>query len=281
MATVVDAGRSEDLEIQLLLEGIFQRYGHDFREYDGAALKPRIRRRVEGEGLATISGLQEKIIHDPDCLERFLDDLAGSKSGFFDDPGFFSAFRKKAVPILRTYPFVRVWQVGCAGGEAAYALAVLLLEEGLSDRTTIYVSDVNAGRLAKARTGTFPKAAVGDDSPAAIHYLESGGRRTLGHFYTADGDQAVFLPRLRSNIVFTLHNLVTDSSFNEFNVILCRNEMALFNPNLKKRIFGLLHASLCRFGFLCLGDAESPEHSPHADCYEPLERFAKLYRRTK
>lgn len=276
---------TEEIEIHLLMDGIHRHYGYDFRDYDPAAVKDRIWNQIQSEGLTTISGLQEKIIHEPACMDRFLGELSRGDCAMFDDPAVFSAFRRKVIPLLRTYPFIRIWHVGCANqgeatGSEVYSLAILMWEEGLYDRCKIYVTDVNAGSLRKAKEGIFPLEIMKEYGHNFVNYLSAGGRSTLDHYYTENGDKAIFHPHLKTHLIFSQHHLATDSSFNEFNLILCRNVMTAFNPALKKRVFGLLHHSLCRFGILGLGDRDSMKHNPHRAGYKPLGNgISRLYRR--
>ncbi|MEK7857452.1 MAG: CheR family methyltransferase, partial [Acidobacteriota bacterium] len=260
-----------------------------FRDYDHAGLAPRIRRIVRAERLTTISGLQEKIIHDASCMDRFLIDICRASEeadgSMFDDPEFFFTLRRKVVPRLRTYPFIRIWQIGCgpdAGGlpgSAAYSMAILMWEEGLYDRCKIYVSDVSETLLEKAKEGIVPLDEMKEYSRNNLHYLESGGRGALSNFYTANGNKAILHPKLKRNLVFSQHSFVTDGSFNEFNVVLCRNAMELFNPSLKERVYRLLHQSICPFGILGLGRRDSLSFSPHEQRYAPMEGTARLYER--
>jgi chemotaxis protein methyltransferase CheR len=266
----------EAIEIQLLLEGVFQRYGYDFRGYSRASLGRRVWNVIRAEGLPTISSLQERVLHDPDCLERLLGGLSVHVSSMFRDPGFFRALRAKVVPMLRTYPFIRAWNAGCSTGEETYSLAILLQEEGLYDRSRIYATDLSASALKSARDGIFPLEAMREYTH---NYVNSGGVRSFSEYYTAGHGHAVFNPSLKENIVFSQHNLATDGSFNEFNLILCRNVMIYFAGPLQDRVHSLLYDSLVMFGILGLGAKESLQFTPHQDLYEPLEPGQKLYRR--
>src|SRR5207302_7303256 len=210
----------EAVEIKLLTEGIYQHYGFDFRDYSMPSLKRRIWKRVYAEGLSTVSGLQEKVLHDPACMESLLLDLSINTTAMFRDPTFYLAFREKVVPVLRTYPFVRIWHAGCSTGEEVYSMSILLQEEGLYDRCRIYATDINEAVLQKAKSGIFPINTMQENTS---NYIAAGGRGTFSDYYTARYDYAIFRPQLRENVVFAQHNLVTDSSFNHFNVIFCRN----------------------------------------------------------
>jgi chemotaxis protein methyltransferase CheR len=266
----------EEIELALLLEGIFRKYGFDFREYAPASLRRRVWRRVYAEGLSTISALQAKLLHDPACMERLLLDLSINVTSMFRDPSFYSAFRAKVVPLLRTYPFTRVWVAGCSTGEEVYSLAILLREEELYDRTRIYATDINESVLERARTGVFPLEKMREYTQ---NYLKAGGARAFSEYYLAKYDGAQFQRSLIDNVVFAQHNLVSDGSFNEFNVIVCRNVMIYFDRALQDRVHRLFYDSLMTFGVLGLGHKESVRFSPHADRFEELDRNEKLFRK--
>jgi chemotaxis protein methyltransferase CheR len=266
----------EEIEIHLLLEGLYRHYGFDFRDYAPASLRRRVCNIVRSEQLESISGLQEKVLHDPECLERFLLALSVNVSAMFRDPGFFLAFRIKAVPLLRTYPFIRIWQAGCSTGEEIYSMAVLLQEEGLYGRCRIYATDINEAVLRKAKAGIYPLELMGRYTH---NYVKAGGKRPFHEYYSVGYDHAILHPSLRENIIFSQHNLVTDGSFNEFNVILCRNVMIYFNKSLQERVHQLLYQSLIIFGILGLGNKESLKFTLHEKHYEELDRGEKLYRR--
>jgi chemotaxis protein methyltransferase CheR len=268
----------EDLEIQLLLEGICHHAGYDFRNYLPPMVKRRIWQCVRDEKLRTISGFQEKTLHDPDCLLRLVQALSINVSSLFRDPHFFLALRRLVLPRLRTYPFIRIWHAGCATGEEAYSLAILLQEEGIYDRCRIYATDMNAAALVQAKKGIIPCPALKESATA---YVRAGGRGSLSDHYLAAADGAVFAPALRKNIVFAQHNLVTDGSFNEFNLICCRNVLIYFNQPLQGRVHQLFHESLVRFGMLGLGSKESIQFSRHEHCYEEIDREQRLYRKIR
>ena len=268
----------ESLEIQLLLEGVFSYYGFDFRNYAPASLKRRIWNTIRSEQLTSVSGLQEKVLHDPACLERFLLGLSVNVTAMFRDPSFYLTFRSKVVPLLRTYPFIRIWHAGCSTGEEVYSMAILLQEEGLYHRCRIYATDMNEMVLRKAKTGIFP---LGLMQEYTQNYVKAGGKQSFSEYYTAAYDNAIFCSFLKENIIFSQHNLATDGSFNEFNVILCRNVLIYFNKLLQKRVHKLLYESLCMFGVLGLGHQESLNLTLYEKYYEDLEGHEKLYRRIR
>jgi chemotaxis protein methyltransferase CheR len=266
----------EEIELSLLLEGVYRQYGFDFREYAPASLRRRVWRRIHAEGLSTVSALQDKLLHDPACMERLLLDLSINVTAMFRDPGFYVAFRKKVVPALRTYPFTRIWVAGCSTGEEVYSLAILLQEEKLYDRTRIYATDINEAVLDRARGGVFPLDKMREYTQ---NYIKAGGTEAFSEYYLAKYDGAQFQRSLTENIVFAQHNLVSDRSFNEFNVIVCRNVMIYFDRALQDRVHRLFYESLANFGILGLGHKESIRFSPHESRYEELDPNEKLYRR--
>lgn len=266
----------EEIEIQLLLEGIYRFYGFDFRNYAISSLRRRIRKILEAEQLTSISALQDRVLHDSESMERFLLGITVNVTSMFRDPGFFLAFRQRVVPLLRTYPYIRIWHAGCSEGQEVYSMAILLEEEGLYHRCRIYATDTNELVLKRAKSGIYPLKLMQDYTQL---YLQAGGRRSFSEYYTAAYDSAIFRASLKENIVFSQHNLATDRSFNEFNIILCRNVLIYFDRNLQARVYQLFHDSLCTFGILALGRQESLRLNPYASEYEQIERSEKIYRR--
>jgi chemotaxis protein methyltransferase CheR len=264
----------EDLELHLLLEGVWRCYGYDFRDYARASIRRRVRFFMQEEGLPTVSAVQDRILHDTFVLRRFLRSLSVNVTSMFRDPSFYRAVREVVVPVLRTYPVLRVWHAGCSTGEEVYSMAILLREEGLYERCQIYATDINEAVLVQARRGEVPLAAMRENTR---NYIQGGGLRAFARWYTTRDDRAVLVPELRRNIVFAQHNLATDRSFNEFNLVLCRNVLIYFNRSLQDRVHRLLYASLVRFGFLGLGMKESIRFTPHDAHYEELRE--RLYRK--
>ena len=268
----------ERLEIELLLEAIYRHYGHDFRSYAFSSLRRRFRKRLEAEKAPTFSALQDRVLHDPKAMDRLLRDMSVNVTGMFRDPTFFLALREKLLPILRTYPFVRIWHAGCASGEEVYALAIILEEEGLYERSRVYATDMNSDALDNAKAGEFPLARMREYTS---NYLQAGGTRSFSEYYTARRDSAVFDARLRRNVLFAQHNLATDTSFSEFNLILCRNVLIYFDRTLKERVYKLFDASLAPFGALCLGRRESLRFTSAETEYEEFDAAERIYRRLK
>jgi chemotaxis protein methyltransferase CheR len=268
----------EALEVQIFLEAVFRRYGFDFRDYAYAFIRRRICNQVRAEGLKSIPELREKTLRDPASMERFLLEVTVNVTAMFRDPRFYRAFRTKVVPHLRKLPFLRIWHVGCSTGEEVYSMAILLHEEGLYPRCRVYATDMNEEVLARAKAGIFLLAVLQEYT---VNYLKAGGSGFLSEYYTAKYDNVIFQRSLTENIVFARHNLVTDSSFNEFHVVLCRNVMIYFNDTLTRRVHRLLYESLTALGFLGLGNKESMKFTPFEACYEILDEREKIYRKIK
>ena len=269
---------TESLELQLLLEGVYRQYGFDFREYAPASLKRRVWRRVHAEHAGTIAGLLDRVLHDPDVMERLLLDLSINVTSMFRDPTFYAAFREKVVPVLRTYPFTRIWVAGCSTGEEVYSLAILLHEEGIHDRTRIYATDINEAVLERAREGVFPLEKMQEYTE---NYIRAGGKQAFSEYYLAKYEGALFNRALTDNVVWAPHNLVQDRSFNTFNAILCRNVMIYFDRVLQTRVHELFYDSLERFGILALGHKESIRFTGIEGAYEELDVHERLYRKVR
>jgi chemotaxis protein methyltransferase CheR len=268
----------ERIEIELLLEGIYRRYGFDFRDYAPASLRRRVRRRMDGEQVKTVSALQNLLLHDPAVMERLLLDLSVNVTAMFRDPTFYLRFREKVVPTLRTYPFSRVWVAGCSTGEEVYSLAILLAEEGLADRVRIYATDINQAVLETAKLGVFPLDKMQEYTQ---NYIRAGGTRSFSEYYVARYDGARFSRSLADGVVFAQHNLVSDAAFNEFNTIVCRNVMIYFAQPLQEHVHRLFYESLATFGVLALGQKETIRFSPHEGSYEELDAEERLYKKVR
>lgn len=268
----------ESLEVELLLTAIMHRYGYDFRNYVRSSLRRRIRRAAQKEGVADISELQGRILHDPECMRRFVANVAVGTTSMFRDASFYLSLRRKVIPLLRTYPFIRIWHVGCSTGEEVYSMAILLEEEGIYDRCRIYATDLCDDLLDRARAGAYLLDKV---QCHAIGYRRAGGTAELSAYYAVNRDNAVFREDLRRNVVFAQHNLVSDGSFNEFNVILCRNVLIYFDRALRDRVHKLFCDSLGMFGVLGLGIRETLRDMPYEDHYCAVDENARLYRRIR
>jgi chemotaxis protein methyltransferase CheR len=266
----------EQLELELLLEAVHRRYGYDFREYAPASLRRRVRRRMDGEKVKTVSALQELVLHDQAVMERLLLDLSVNVTAMFRDPTFYVALRREVIPLLRTYPFSRLWVAGCSTGEEVYSLAILLAEEGLSDRVRIYATDINQAVVERARLGVFPLDKMQEYTQ---NYIRAGGTRSFSEYYVARYDGARFARSLVDGVVFAQHNLAGDAAFNEFNAITCRNVMIYFAQPLQQHVHGLFYDSLAMFGVLALGQKETIRFSPYDRCFEQLDADERLYRK--
>ena len=266
----------ENLEIDLLLEAVFRRYGYDFRSYARASVVRRLRQLLEQTGLASAGELIPKALHDPAFFQELLAALSITVSGMFRDPEFWRSLRENVVPLLRTYPYIRVWVAGCASGEEAYTMAILLKEEGLAAHSTIYATDINDQALAVAKEGIYPLRQVREYSE---NYQKSGPHDSFSRYCHASHDHIIMSRELKKNITFANHNLVSDQVFAEMHLILCRNVMIYFNQELKDRVLGLLDSSLIRGGFLCLGTKESLRFSSSESCCEEIDSKNKIYRK--
>jgi chemotaxis protein methyltransferase CheR len=266
----------EEIEIDLLLEAIYRIRGFDFREYARTSLRRRIQNRLRAEKIDTITRLLDRIVHDAACMDRLVVGLSVTVSAMFRDPAFFRALREQVFPLLRTWPYIRIWQAGCAMGEEVYSLAIMLAEDRLIDRCRIYATDINETALEKAHGGIFPLELM---QRCTQNYLQAGGTRSFSEYYTAAYDNAIFSPALREQVVFARHNLVTDAPFNQFNLILCRNVLIYFNRALQDRVHRLLYDSLANFGVLGVGAKETLSFTPLEDRYEELVAPHRLYRR--
>ncbi len=264
----------EQIEMDVLLEAINRRYGHDFRNYAQASLKRRLLHRMHRSDMNHISDLLPRLLHDEDFFDRFLFDMSITVTEMFRDPSFFRAIRQHVVPILKTYPFVKVWHAGCATGEEVYSMAILFHEEGLYGQTKFYATDYNTDSLAKAREGLFVREAI---EKYAGSYEKAGGSASLSDYYLAKYDSVKIHDWLKRNITFSHHNLVTDGVFGEMNLILCRNVLIYFDKTLQDRALSLFADSVCHRGFLCLGSKESLDFSSVRDQFGPVDKRQRIF----
>ena len=265
-----------DIEMRLLMEAVYAKYSHDFRDYSGASLKRRVLHALGQLGCETISQLQSKVLHDPQVFQQLLEILTIPFTEMFRDPAYWLALRTQVVPLLRTYPSLKVWVAGCSTGEEVFSLAILLEEEGLQERTMIYATDINPAVIDKARQGIFPIAAVRQHT---TNYQASGGKRAFSDYYTAAYNSARFDPELIRNVTFADHSLATDTVFSETHFITCRNVLIYFNRALQNRALGLFNESLCHRGFLGLGSKESLDFSAYAEKFDPVAKRERIFRK--
>jgi chemotaxis protein methyltransferase CheR len=266
----------DELEMRLLLDAIYSTYHYDFRQYASASLKRRLGQALVRMQCATISALQEKILHDRRAFPVLLEYLTVQVSDLFRDPEVFLALRRDVVPLLATYPSLKIWVAGSSMGEEAYSYAILLAEEGLLDRTIIYATDINDDSLARARSGIYPIERI---RQFTLNHRESGGKSSLSDYYHAAHESAVMSQALRSHITFADHSLATDSAFSEVQLISCRNVLIYFDRELQDRAIDLFRESLCHRGFLCLGTKEALRFSAHAQAFEEFRSAEKIFRK--
>jgi chemotaxis protein methyltransferase CheR len=266
----------EEIEIDLLLEAIFLRYGYDFRDYARASVQRKVLAIAKNLGVTRVSELIPRLLHDQTLFATIVGAFSTPVTEMFRDPPFFKFLRETIVPYLQTYPFVRIWLAGCATGEEAYSLAILLKEEGLYERSTLFATDFVDDSLRRAREGIYPLRAMKTN---IMNYQQAGGHHLFSDYYHADYGSAIMDAGLRENITFANHNLVTDGVFSETHLILCRNVLIYFNPVLQRRVLGLFHQSLLHGGFLALGSKESMRHHEFNNKFQEMEPTWKVYRK--
>lgn len=267
----------EDLEIRLLLEGIQHVYGYDFREYAQSSIKRRLTHWLAESEFDTLSEAQSQLLRDRSLFENLLRGITVNVTEMFRDPAFFKVVREQVVPFLKTYPFVKIWHAGCATGEEAYSMAILLNEAGMEGRYRIYATDINETVLHSAEEGVMPLAEM---QRFTRNYQQSGGTASFANYYIARYDRAILSSALKKDIVFSPHNLATDAAFGEMNMVMCRNVMIYFKHSLKERCLQLFDDSLLAGGFLCLGLKETLERKAINVTYEELAPHMRIYRKS-
>ncbi len=265
----------ERIEMEILLEGIFHRWGYDFRQYARASLQRRLKHRHGLSGLKHLSEMLPKILHEEEFFNLLLTDLSVTVTEMFRDPRFYLSLRRRVVPVLKTYPFLKIWHAGCATGEEVYSMAILLVEEGLYDRAQVYATDYNNHSLDVARQGVYPLENI---RTYTANYNAAGGEASFSDYYHAKYGSAKMNESLKQNITFAHHNLVSDGVFGEMNVIVCRNVLIYFDKALQDRVLSLFCDSLCRRGFLCLGTRETVEFSAVRDRCETVSGKDRIFR---
>lgn len=265
-----------DLEIASLLEVVDQKYGYDFRKYSQAHIRRRIMNRLSMGGYASVQELKEKVASDQQVASQFLQDLSITVTEMFRDPAFYRSLRSVVIPVLKTYPFIKIWHAGCSTGQEAYSMAILLKEEGLYDRTTIYATDFNQEALNRAKEGIYPGKLMKDYT---LNYQESGGKEAFSNYYTSSYEMAIMDQDLKRNIVWANHNLVTDSVFAEVHLVLCRNVMIYFEKELQSKVHGLFYESLIKGGVLCLGSKESLKFGSYSREYVELDHTQRIFKK--
>ena len=265
-----------DIEFRLLIDAVYQLFHYDFRGYAPASLKRRLKAAMSRFGCGTVSQLQDKVVHDPAVFPALLDFLTIQVSEMFRDPGYFRALRDKVVPLLRTYPSLKVWVAGCSAGEEAYSLAILLREEGLLPRTLIYATDINPRTLQMAAAGVYEVERIAGFTE---NHQKSGARSSLSDYYTAAYGRAVFDKSLKDHIVFSDHSLATDSVFAEVQLVSCRNVLIYFDRVLQDRALGLFREALCHHGFLGIGSKESTRFSSQSDGFADFVKEERIFQK--
>jgi chemotaxis protein methyltransferase CheR len=267
---------TEKLEIELLLQAIYERHGYDFRQYAYSSLQRRLQHIRQRLGLPHISDMIPKLLHEDGFANRLLLDLSVTVTEMFRDPEFFLELRDKVIPILKTYPFVKIWHAGCATGEEVYSMAILLQEEGFYDRVQIYATDINQESLKIAQEGIYPLDSI---RKFTANYQQSGGRSSFSDYYHAKYQMAKIHEELKRNIVFSQHNLAMDHAFGEMHLIICRNVLIYFDKQLQSRVYRLFSGSMAPRGFLSIGSKESIEFSNIHSEFEAISSKWKIYRK--
>jgi chemotaxis protein methyltransferase CheR len=264
----------KQIEVNLLLEAIYQRYGYDFRQYNQASIKRRVLHHLAKTEFLTISDLIPRILHDEEVFTSLFFDLSVTVTEMFRDPWFYLALREKVVPFLKTFPFINIWQAGCSTGEEVYSLAILLKEEELFDRSRIYATDFNDAVLEKAKTRIYPLERIKEYS---LNYQKAGGQKSLADYYRAQYQSVIMDASLQDHVTFANHNLATDGVFSEMHLILCRNVLIYFTRTLQNRVLSVFRDSLCYNGFLCLGSKETLQFSNVREDFVEFAAKEKVY----
>jgi chemotaxis protein methyltransferase CheR len=265
-----------NIEVSLFLEGIHQKYGYDFREYSKAHIKRRLMHRMSASQFNSISEMQHKVINNEKFFEQILRDFSINVTEMFRDPSFYYRFREEIIPILKTYPFIKIWHAGCSTGEEVYSMAIILKEEGLYDRSQIYATDFNQSVLQKATEGIYP---INKIKEYTYNYQKAGGLNSFSDYYTAKYDSVIINNDLKQNIVFADHNLVSDKVFAEVHLIVCRNVLIYFNKKLQDNVLRLFKDSLIPGGYLCLGSKESIRFSDSYHQFETIDENERLFKK--
>lgn len=267
---------AEDIEVELFLEAIWRQYGYDFRNYARSSLRRRLSQIVSKLNSPSLSHLQYRVLRDAPLFELVLNDLTVPTTEMFRDSGFFKVLRKDVLPVLSTYPTLNIWHAGCSTGEEVYSLAILLAEEGLYKRSTIYATDINPAVLAHAAKGEFPLGRIREMTAA---YQKAGGTQPFSSYYSADAAVAKIAPEIKQNIVFSTHSLASDEAFIEAQMVICRNVLIYFDRSLQDRAVQLMSRSLCHRGFLCLGSKESVRFLEAKAGLEDFSPEHRIYRK--
>ncbi|WP_105615269.1 CheR family methyltransferase [Vallitalea okinawensis] len=267
---------TEEIEVKLFIEGMYLKHGYDFRDYSWSHMKRRIKNKLLMSNLNSISEMQHKMLTDDAYFKSLLPEFSINVTEMYRDPEFFDYVRKEIIPLLKTYPKIKIWHAGCSTGEEVYSMAIMLQEEGVYDRCQIYATDFNEKILEKAKEGIYPLEVVKDYTS---NYIQAGGKVNFADYYTAKYDAIIMHQSLKKNIIFACHNVVTDQVFGEMNMIICRNVMIYFNNELQNRVIKLFNESLCKGGILCLGSKETLKTNEAQGYFEVYEAKQKVYRK--
>lgn len=267
-----------DEQVETLLNDLLELYGYDFTSYTRASIKRRINRIFTLERFPSFAEMRYRLRNDNTYLNKFVESISVNVTEMFRDPFFYKTLREKVLPQLATYPYIRIWHAGCSTGEEVYSMAILLKEANLLQKSLLYATDINQEVLEKARAGVFSLSTMKQYSE---NYILSGGSNDFSEYYIVSHNHAKFSDALRSKMIFAMHNLVSDSSFNEFQLIVCRNVLIYFDKELQKKAITLFDASLEPLGYLALGTKETLRFSPVENNFKQLENKEKIWRKTK
>jgi chemotaxis protein methyltransferase CheR len=259
-----------------LLEAVYRKYGYDFRQYSEAHIMRRIMNRMAMSGLEDISQMQSRVLNDESFASKLLQDLSITVTEMFRDPDFYRSLRENVIPILKTYPFIKIWHAGCSTGEEVYSMSIIMQEEGLYNRATIYATDFNQRALNQAKEGIFSNEMIKEYT---MNYQLSGGKEPFSSYYTSDSDNVIMNQSLKKNIVWANHNLVTDSVFAEVHLVLCRNVLIYFDNSLQNKVQNLFYNSLINGGILCLGSRENLRFTDFYEEYTELDKKQRIFKK--
>jgi len=267
---------NQQIEIDLLLQAIYIKYGYDFRDYAGASIKRRILKRLSSSGLGSVSEMQHRLLNDSYFFKQLLLDLSINVTEMYRDPSFYQTFREHVIPNLKTLSHVKLWHAGCATGEEVYSLAIMFQEEDLNEKTQVYATDINETVLRKAKEGIFPEDKIINSEQ---NYKKAKGSKQLSDYYFKKYSHVTMRNSLKKNVLFADHNLATDESFGEMNVILCRNVLIYFNQKLQDRVIGIFNESLVEGGYLCLGTKETISFTSYGNQFKEIDKEVKIYQK--
>jgi chemotaxis protein methyltransferase CheR len=262
--------------ISLLLDAVYEKYGYDFRQYSKAHIERRIMNRLRLSGLENIEQMQVKVLNDEIFASKLLNDLSITVTEMFRDPDFYRSLREIVIPVLKTYPFVKIWHAGCSTGEEAYSMSIIIQEEGLDTRTTIYATDYNQLALLHAKDGIFSNNRIKEYTAG---YQSAGGKESFSDYFESDNNNFIMKQTLKKNIVWANHSLVTDSVFSEVHLILCRNVLIYFDRNLQNKVHTLFYNSLINGGILCLGSKEGLQFTDFNEKYRELDKKQRIFKK--